>query len=636
MQVLELKTNSDKVLRALQEIQLEGLKELDRICRKHNIKYSLGGGTSLGQVRHGGFIPWDDDIDIDMTAENYNKFIKVAMEELDTNRFFLRCRETDKTHLRTQSRLEIKFTKLGTTYWDKKKISAGLFIDIFKLSYLPNNKFLRKIVSSTLFYIRCAENYKMFHRIAKKSKHKLLVVLMGKFIPKKILFYIEDKLTTCCGDKKTDWLLDDAIINGNYGGMSSKGVDSYEDVTFEGVKIMDKKDPHNFLLSLYGKNYMKWLPPASRISHHRWTQLDFGIYAPKYDLPKDYEKYLTIKYLPDNLKRMQEVSLEMINDIHQICKKYNLKYFVSNINAYIKLQDVDEFGKMFREPLKIAMPRKDYEKFSKIAQNELENKYFYQTNETDPEYKCSFARLRLNYTYIRDNSIPKRIEDKFNSGFFVSIIPLDNTANDIKKRQRHAKKIRYLNHFISLKWKHYNVRYFIRKSLKTKVKMLMLLPFPLKSLMKKLERVSKKYNDTNTDYYIDSTGYQLDYRTIEKNILGCGQILQYNGYDIIFPINGKEYIEYIDSVKNKQIYDNIKSLNYVKNNYNNSYLEMAQNISENEIKKIQKKFNSCFLTYYDIPEYQLSVLRYDEKRKKYLTNEEIINYQKNVHEVWQR
>ena len=107
-----IKTNRDKTLNALQKIELEGLKEIDRICRKYNIKYSLGGGTCLGQVRHGEIIPWDDDIDVDMTAENYDKFMKVAPIELDENAFFLRCRKTDKKHLRSCSRLEMKLTSI--------------------------------------------------------------------------------------------------------------------------------------------------------------------------------------------------------------------------------------------------------------------------------------------------------------------------------------------------------------------------------------------------------------------------------------------------------------------------------------------------------------------------------------------
>lgn len=83
MQLPLMITSRDKALKALQDVQLEGLKEVDRICRMHSIDYSLGGGTCLGQVRHGGFIPWDDDIDIDMTLENFEKFVEVAPAELD-------------------------------------------------------------------------------------------------------------------------------------------------------------------------------------------------------------------------------------------------------------------------------------------------------------------------------------------------------------------------------------------------------------------------------------------------------------------------------------------------------------------------------------------------------------------------
>lgn len=73
------------VLRELQLIQLECLTELDRVCRENNINYSLDGGTLLGSVRHGGFIPWDDDIDIIMLREDYEKFFNICKTELDTD-----------------------------------------------------------------------------------------------------------------------------------------------------------------------------------------------------------------------------------------------------------------------------------------------------------------------------------------------------------------------------------------------------------------------------------------------------------------------------------------------------------------------------------------------------------------------
>ncbi len=626
MENLQLLTSRDKTLNALQQIQLEGLKEIDRICRKYDIKYSLGGGTCLGQLRHNGFIPWDDDIDVDMTADNYDKFINIALKELDTNRFFLRCRKTDKNHLRSLSRLEIKFTTLESQDWDKKKISSGIFIDIFKLSYMPNNPFLRKIISSCLFYIRCAENYKMFHKVAKKAKHKLLVILMGKFIPKHLLFFIEDRLTSIKCKSHTNWLLDDAIINGNHGGFPSQGIDTYKDVLFEGITVMNKKEPMEFMKTLYGNNCMNWLPPVKRISHHKWFNLDFGVYKHKFDLPENYSEYLTLRYTNKKLEHMKNISLKMAQKVSQICNENNIKYYLLGIDSYIKGNNVDECGKLWYGPIKIAMPRKDYNKFAEISQKYLGKQYFYQSYKTDKEYKYSYARIRLNLTSIRESKTPKYIEEKYNNGFFIEIIPLENTSNDAKQRKKHIKKIKRLNHFILLKWKRNNIRFFVTHNVKYKIKLLLLLPFSTNYLIKKLEKQIQKYANIDTDYYVDGSGYQLNGLTIKKDIFGNGSILEYNGYDFSFPVNFKKYLASIDSLINtKKIYKDIKTLKYIKNHFSDSYFDEIEKINKNAIDIIQKKYPNCYLNYFDIPDYQLSILRYDEKENRYLSDEEIIN-----------
>ena len=70
-------------------VNLKLLKEVDRICRKYKIKYALDSGTLLGAIRHGGFIPWDDDVDVVMTRSNYEKFLKVVRRELSEGMTFV-------------------------------------------------------------------------------------------------------------------------------------------------------------------------------------------------------------------------------------------------------------------------------------------------------------------------------------------------------------------------------------------------------------------------------------------------------------------------------------------------------------------------------------------------------------------
>lgn len=81
----------------LQKIELEILKKIDEVCKKHNIKYWIDSGTLLGAVRHKGFIPWDDDIDIAMLREDYEKFLKVAQKDFG-NEYFLQTKNTDKKY----------------------------------------------------------------------------------------------------------------------------------------------------------------------------------------------------------------------------------------------------------------------------------------------------------------------------------------------------------------------------------------------------------------------------------------------------------------------------------------------------------------------------------------------------------
>ncbi len=129
-------------LRRVQQIQLELLSEFDRICRKYGLRYNISFGTLLGAVRHKGFIPWDDDIDVTMPWEDYDK-LDLAMErELDASKYYLRTPESEKNNHLIFKHLERKGTLYTKPGREKLEHPIGVFIDIFPMYPSAPNKFL--------------------------------------------------------------------------------------------------------------------------------------------------------------------------------------------------------------------------------------------------------------------------------------------------------------------------------------------------------------------------------------------------------------------------------------------------------------------------------------------------------------
>lgn len=614
-----LVTERDKSLRALQLIELEGLKELDRICRKYNISYSLGGGTCLGQLRHGGFIPWDDDIDIDMLTEDYQKFLSIAPKELDCDKFYLRSYKTDSKWTRSFSRLEIKYTKIGPKSWDNIKLNSGIFVDIFEWTYLPDNAKKRKKVTTKLFYTRWLEMYKMLHNFTLDFKYKPIAKLIDLLTTKKQVLNYEYRIINKNCSKKTDYIIDNAIINGNHGGYLAKGIDEVHDVSFENLRVMNKRFPDNFMSTIYCKEYMEWLPTYKRISHHKWYSIDFGPYKEIYNVSDNYRDLLTVAYSNIKLEQMKKVSMDMLDDLNVICNKYNINYYLLGEDAEIKFKEVDEYGRNWRNPLQIGMIKEEYDKFIKLSKKQIGYKYFLQTFETDGNYKYSYARLRLNFTSIRDKKINREIHEKFNNGFYIKIIPLIKTATDIKSIEKHMKKLRRINLFISIKWKKNYITNFLKGNAKFKIKYILLKFMSFNYLFNKLDRLSKKYSDTDSDYYVDASGYQFQEIIFSKKILGKGKYMNYLGHNVKFPDDSNLYLKNCSTNNEK-----ILKLSFIKKEYNISYNRCLREEMENDYIKVSKKYGPCYLTYYDIPEYQLTVLRYDEKEDRLLSNDELV------------
>ena len=126
-------------LTLLHDVLFEILLEIDKICEKNGIKYSLAYGTLIGAVRHKDFIPWDDDADILMTRENYNKFIKVIENDMSFSYF---CQRLGKEQGYPYGTMRIR--KNGTAFilpqWVNSELHQGIFVDVIPFDLVPENK----------------------------------------------------------------------------------------------------------------------------------------------------------------------------------------------------------------------------------------------------------------------------------------------------------------------------------------------------------------------------------------------------------------------------------------------------------------------------------------------------------------
>lgn len=149
---MKLDYYSPDVLKKLQTIELGILEEFDQICQKNKIDYFLVGGSAIGVVRHGGFIPWDDDIDVGMSRKDYDKFLSIAKEEY-SDKYTIVNNENNPRFPLMNTRWSLKGTEYKTE--DLKDIPGefGIFLDIFCFDNIPDDeKSMKKQATRAWFF----------------------------------------------------------------------------------------------------------------------------------------------------------------------------------------------------------------------------------------------------------------------------------------------------------------------------------------------------------------------------------------------------------------------------------------------------------------------------------------------------
>ena len=182
-------TNSNSV-REVQNKILETMKYIDALCRENDIVYYIMGGTALGAVRHGGFIPWDDDLDIFMTPVEYEKF-KNIFESKRSDNFVLQEWRTVPKYLEYAKIRMNGTTFIEECFKDRKDMHHGIYVDIMILHKIPKNKFIQKLVylesKFVTLYALSQRNWKP------KTKGQLAVLKMLKILPCKLMAKIAYK-----------------------------------------------------------------------------------------------------------------------------------------------------------------------------------------------------------------------------------------------------------------------------------------------------------------------------------------------------------------------------------------------------------------------------------------------------------
>lgn len=265
-------------LKKIQQIELDILIEVDRICKKYEIEYFLDFGTLLGAVRHHGFIPWDDDIDIGMTRDNYEKFLKIASSELKED-YFLQNVHTEKE----TPFLYSKIRKNGTLYLQnslkKLKIHHGIFIDIFPYDYFP------EVSKNKIKFFKLMNK---MHRLVSVPER---VVISDNTLKWKIISGIRNKLYKISNflfsKEKLERVIDKAMKkyssnNSNFvmccliprpTPILLKNMYPFEYIAYEGIKFPVIQNREEYLTKIYG-DYMK-LPKESERRGHEVVKVSY-------------------------------------------------------------------------------------------------------------------------------------------------------------------------------------------------------------------------------------------------------------------------------------------------------------------------------------------------------------------------
>ena len=265
---------NDQDLQRLHTVLYQILAEIDRVCKKHNIPYFIQGGSAIGAFYNKGVVPWDDDVDVGMTRENYNRFLDLAPAELDS-RYFLEWFGTESNTPFYFAKVRKRGTRFVEREWVGMPIEEGIYIDIFPYDLVPDEESLRRKQRAKVgFWVNCfmAKSVWLWRWFGRANN--------GVVLPKSWLSCLAIRLATAAHSKEqiysklrrelTRYNGTDAkyynIVRMPKDMIAVEAINNPERRKLGAMEVWAPSDLETYLRSHYG-DIQKWLPEEKRLNH---------------------------------------------------------------------------------------------------------------------------------------------------------------------------------------------------------------------------------------------------------------------------------------------------------------------------------------------------------------------------------
>lgn len=425
----------------IKKIVLETTVDVTALCEELDIPYMLGGGSALGAVRHHGFIPWDDDIDLNIPRADIDRLLD-AIEDRYPEKYYV------EAPLRTPGYLSsfIQIHRRGTVFQEylvQKKENCGIKLDIFVIENTYDQPLRRKIhgirTEAGLFFLSCYRMYawrKEFQALSKgdaaaSKVMKVKRILGMPFAIAPEFFYRRvQKCMMSCQNQTSEYITIPSGRKHFFGELYRRAsFMQTEKMEFEGHSFYVTKDYPHYLKNLYG-DYMT-IPPEEKREHHVLYDLQF---------PEEYEPPRLL-----DKRGVQKLLLSMMDAFDAYCRKYDLRYYLVGGTL---LGAVRHHGFIpWDDDVDVGMPRPDYEKFLKLVKTDPVGPQLQAISGEDGTLSNPYCELIHMGTRLERNSSQFIREKCQNLHLFMDIFPQDGWPEDDREAQKLSedmKKKRYL------------------------------------------------------------------------------------------------------------------------------------------------------------------------------------------------